>query len=205
VQTLEPKIFCIGFNKTGTRTLIEALELLGLGPAAKPQVLHDRYQGRFGEYPYRVICDAVFDDHDHALAIEIAREFRCFKDRPWNVAPMYRVLDEAFPGSRFLFTWRDSERWWRSVDKWLRVEDEASEAKISRYLKHVGADRIDREQFVHGYEAYNAEVRAYFAGRTDFRELNWERGDGWAELCRFVDMPIPDAPFPHANRQEHEA
>jgi hypothetical protein len=26
------------------------------------------------------------------------------------------------------------------------------------------------------------------------------RGDGWEELCAFLGHPIPDEPFPHANR-----
>lgn len=203
VDPLASKIFCLGFNRTGTRTLIEALEMLGFGPVAKPQVLHDSYRERFGEYPYRAICDRVFDHGDHSLALEIAQEFRCFKDRPWNVAPMYRVLDEAFPGSRFLFTWRDPAKWWRSVDKWLARKEDGREAKISRYLKHLGAEAVEREPFVSGYLAYNAEVRDYFAGRDDFCELSWELGDGWSELCGFLGMAVPALPFPHANRQDH--
>lgn len=28
----------------------------------------------------------------------------------------------------------------------------------------------------------------------------WENGDGWKELCEFLDVPIPDVPFPHLNK-----
>jgi hypothetical protein len=200
----ESKIFCIGFNRTGTRSLIEALELLDLGPVAKPQVLHDKYKERFGEYPYRAICDRVFEHGDYELPLLIAREFRCLKDRPWNIAPMYRLLDEAFPGSRFLFTWRDPAKWWRSVEKWLSRDEEGREAKVLRYLKHLGADSIERTQFINGYSAYNAEVRNYFDGRDDFLELCWEEGDGWGELCAFLGIPMPNLPFPHSNRQMYD-
>lgn len=200
---MEPKIFGVGFNKTGTRTLIEALEILDLGPAAKPQVLHDAYP-ELGDYPYRAICDGVFDG-DPAMALEIAREFRSFKDRPWNVAPMYRVLDEAFPGSKFILTWREPDLWWRSVEKWLAREEEGKDAKVHRYLRHIGTDAIDRDAFLTGYAAHNAEVRGYFAGRDDYLELNWEAGDGWSELCGFLGVAVPDATLPHANRQEHGA
>lgn len=200
---MEPKVFGVGFNKTGTRTLIEALEMLDLGPVAKPQVLHDSYP-ELGEFPYRAICDRVFDG-DHATALEIARAFRSFKDRPWNVAPMYRLLDAEFPGSRFILTWREPELWWRSVEKWLAREEDGKDAKVLRYLRHINTDTIDRERFLAGYAAHNAEVRAYFAGRDDFLELNWERGDGWSELCAFLGVAVPDAPLPHANRQDHGA
>ena len=41
-------------------------------------------------------------------------------------------------------------------------------------------------------------VRAFFG--SALIELCWERGDGWAELCRAIGEPAPDEPFPHANR-----
>jgi len=28
----------------------------------------------------------------------------------------------------------------------------------------------------------------------------WENGDGWKELCEFLNVPIPDVPFPHLNK-----
>lgn len=29
--------------------------------------------------------------------------------------------------------------------------------------------------------------------------LDYKLGDGWEPLCQFLDLPIPDAPFPHIN------
>jgi type II secretory pathway component PulL len=29
--------------------------------------------------------------------------------------------------------------------------------------------------------------------------LEWKVGDGWEPLCKFLDKPIPSAPFPHVN------
>lgn len=31
------------------------------------------------------------------------------------------------------------------------------------------------------------------------RLLEWYIGDGWEPLCKFLDKPIPDVEFPHAN------
>lgn len=227
------KVFCVGLNKSGTSTLGECLKLLGFGPLAEPQVLHDSFQpdqwrehlrrpfvfapvpgqagtetrdaldAPFGEYPYRAICDEVFDHANYGLALQIASSFRSFKDRPWNTSPLYQVLDKAFPGSRFILTWRDPDTWWRSVDHWLRVSHPEDAAKEQRYRKHFGADPADRVGCVAHYEAHNAEVRDYFAGRDDFLAINFERGEGWAELCPFLGVPIPGAPFPHANRQDY--
>jgi len=34
------------------------------------------------------------------------------------------------------------------------------------------------------------------------RLLEYRAGDGWEPLCAALDVPVPDAPFPHANTTE---
>jgi hypothetical protein len=221
-STSSGKIFGIGFNKTGTTTLGRCFDILGLGPVARPQVLHDSFlapsfhdyfplpsrppliitqspEDPFGEWPYRAICDEVFDHHNHALALDIAVHFRAFHDRPWNIGDLYQALDRRFPGSRFILTWRDAEIWWRSTSRWLTVQHAGDEARMHRFLKHVGADRVDRDRFVSAYLEHNRAVRAYFGDRPDFLAINFEQGDGWNRLCDFLGVPIPTVDFPHEN------
>ncbi len=31
------------------------------------------------------------------------------------------------------------------------------------------------------------------------RSVTRQPGDGWEPLCRFLDVPVPDEPFPHRN------
>ena len=50
------------------------------------------------------------------------------------------------------------------------------------------------------YEQHNEAVEAWFAGRDDLLVLDLERGDGWQELCAFLGEAVPEAPFPHLNR-----
>ncbi|PNP81069.1 hypothetical protein FNYG_05536 [Fusarium nygamai] len=39
--------------------------------------------------------------------------------------------------------------------------------------------------------------------------LEWTVEDGWEPLCKFLDKPVPDEPFPHVNKasgwENHEA
>lgn len=225
------KIFGIGFNKTGTSTLGKCFDILGTGPVARPQVLHDSFQADsyrdylrrpffttliadresdedsafrpFGEYPYRTICDEVFDHGNYGLALQVAMNFRSFHDRPWNVGDLYKLLDIAFPGSRFILSWRAPEAWWRSVENWLTISHPDDHAKLRRYLKHIGTDTIDKGRFIEGYLAHNAAIRAYFGERPDFLDINFEHGEGWERLCAFLETPIPDHPFPHENKQDY--
>lgn len=221
----EPKIFCLGLNKTGTTTLGECLERLGFGPVVSPDAIHARLQPEswrellpdanalmlrperpeapFGEHPLRRLIEEVCLGANYPLAVALARRFRTLKARPWNVPPMHRVFDEHFPGSRFILTYRDPESWWASVDRWLNVTHRDDEPKRRRYLQHMGLEAVDRAAFLDHYARHNAEMRAWFAGRDDFLELDFEAGQGWAELCTFLDVPVPDAPLPHRNRQEY--
>lgn len=223
---LQPRIFGIGFNKTGTTTLGRCFDLLGLGPTARPQVLHDTYMpgsaaargvahllipqtctspdgATFGEYPYRAICDQQFDHANAPFALALAQGFRCFHDRPWNVGTFYQQLDAHFPGSRFILTWRDPEIWWRSTERWLTVMHRDDPARMERFLKHCRTDRLDREPFLAAYAEHNAGIRAYFAGRPDLLDINFEEEPRWERLCAFLDCPVPEAPFPHENRQNY--
>src|SRR5579875_197825 len=45
-------------------------------------------------------------------------------------------------------------------------------------------------------ERYNAEVRASVPAD---RLLVWSVADGWAPLCEFLEVPVPDSPFPRVN------
>jgi hypothetical protein len=50
------------------------------------------------------------------------------------------------------------------------------------------------------YERRNQRIREYFEDRPeDLLVVDWEEGDGWIELCDFLDVDVPDLPFPHAN------
>jgi hypothetical protein len=46
-------------------------------------------------------------------------------------------------------------------------------------------------------DAWNEKITAIFP--PDRKPLIYEIREGWAPLCRFLNVPQPDAPFPHAN------
>jgi Sulfotransferase domain len=215
-----PRIFGIGFNKTGTTTLGACFDILGLGPVARPQALHDAFalnlsssvkahtdltkdrNAFFDAFPYRSICREVFDHQNYGLALHVASGFRAFHDRPWNVAEFYKVLDLMFPNSYFILTTRSAEQWWQSVDRWLNVNHVDDEEKRYRYLKHLGVDQIEKTACISAYLAHNQGIRNYFEGRSEnFLELQVGSNFNWETLCGFLKLPIPDELFPHQNKQ----
>lgn len=218
-----PRIFGIGFNKTGTTTLGKCFDILGIGPVARPQALHDLYSGTsmdaklptdaplaeqrrafFESYPYRAICREFFDYGNLGLALQAATSFRAFHDRPWNVGKVYEVLDILYPDSRFILTSRESESWWRSVERWVTVTHPDDNEKHYRYLKHLDVATLEKRVCIDAYEAHNEGIRRYFIGRTtDFLELRMEEDFRWEPLCTFLGLPVPAPAFPFENRQDN--
>jgi len=176
------KVFCIGFQKTGTSSLRDALASLGY-----------RVTGVFGR-------DVEFQELRETFVergLKIASQFDAVEDMPWPL--MFRELDEEFPGSKFILTYRETDSWYRSI------------------AAHFGANPYHIQQLTYGedcpapvghearyrqvFEDHNAAVRHYFADRPgDLLQFNLERGHGWVELGAFLDVdPIPVGPFVHTN------
>ncbi len=57
------------------------------------------------------------------------------------------------------------------------------------------------EQLLQRYNDHNAEVMAHFSGRPNcLLVVDWGQGDGWREICRFLQKAVPNTKFPHENR-----
>lgn len=182
------KIFGIGWAKTGTTTLGHCLEILG-----------HRHQGQRLD----LVEDLATGDLSRILAV--AAEADAFEDWPWIV--LYRELDAAFPGSRFILTVRDPQRWLRSYRNMLEQPGIVTEelSRIRRLLYGLPFPDVTSEQLLARYRRHNDDVANYFSSRPgDLLVIDWERGDGWPELCGFLDRPVPDAPFPHDNKGCYE-
>jgi len=96
----KPKVFCVGFQKTGTTSLFAALSELGYRTAAV-----------IG----RDLSAAELQKNGGKLCVETARNFDAVQDMPWPL--FYQDLDSAYPKSKFILTVRDAESWFGSIEK----------------------------------------------------------------------------------------
>ena len=174
---MNPKIFCIGFHKTGTTSMRRALEMLGY-----------RVTGPNGTRDPQIASKV------HAMADALVPQFDAFQDNPWPV--LYRYLDERHPGSKFILTVRSPESWIRS-----QVRDFARrETPMRRWIYGAGCPEGNEAVYLERYRRHNEEVQRYFAGRPqDFLLMDLPGGDGWDKLCAFLGRPVPAEPFPRAN------
>lgn len=179
----ETKVFCVGFQKTGTSSLGLALAQLGSRVT--------------GYHPFRHL--AAQPDLDMETVWEVARPVAeahdAAKDTPWPV--LYRQLDEAFPNAKFVHIVRDPDSWIRSV-----VKDFGNHHnEIHRLIYGSDCPVGYESEWLTRYDRHNREVLEYFSGRSDdFVSLDMTKGEvNWANLCDFLGCPMPDTPWPHAN------
>lgn len=170
------QVFCIGFQRTGTTSLSEALRMLGYFS------LHDA--------PW-----LLPDLRDGVRPIPLLDEYDAFTDNPFPL--MYEELDRDRPGSKFVLTVRDVDSWLHSVS--FLVEEWAPGFEMESFI--YGVDHFDRDVYRQRYVEHNEAVIRHFAGRPDaLLVIDVTRGDPWPALCEFLGEPIPRGEFPRSGR-----
>lgn len=177
-----PKVFCIGFQKTGTTSLYAALTTLGYRTAAVVG---------------RDLTAERLEAEGAALCIETMRDYDAAQDMPWPL--FFRELDAAFPGSKFILTVREPESWFRSIEGHFGANPD--EMQAFAYGRDAAAPAGNKARYLEVYARHERDVRAHFIERPhDLLVMDLERGDGWAALCEFLGAPVPSEEFPMRNR-----
>ena len=176
------KVFGIGLNKTGTTTLGQCGKLLGYKTISCQ----------------RKLLEDIVLSKDFSNLIKVVQRNNFFEDWPWPL--IYKELDELFPRSKFILTVRkDPSTWLNSLKKHSMTTHPNFHCRLLAYGYNY-PQYFEREHLTF-YENHRKSVNEYFANRkNDFIELCWEKGDGWKELCSFLDCEIPPHNFPHVNK-----
>ena len=166
------KIFCIGFQKTGTTTLGKALVSLGFNHTSFNREVLEAYQA--GE---RVKVLSYMDGFESA------------DDAPWNKIDIIPLLDHAFPNSRFVYLERDEEAWKQSVINWASKMT-GREPNIEQYLKDYLAHKEFVDQYFVGDKA-GALLRIDVSKKGSLNLLKSFLGfeEGKQEFRRFNQTP----------------
>ena len=181
-MTSKRKVFGIGFQKTGTSSLGTIFDKLGYRVAS----YHD-----FRDFAPR---DDISWDEITSRALEIANRVDAAKDTPWPL--LYRELDEAFPGAKFIHLTRDTNAWIKSA-----VNDFADHPNaIHKAIYDVPFPKGNEEVWVKRYERHNAEVAKYFQHRPqDYLKIRLENEFSYETICTFLDEPIVGHGVPVTN------
>ena len=196
VTVEQGKIFGIGYPKTATSSLSKALAILGYRSAHDTyDILPRFFPEELKDYEYD---PQVLDRNDALSGI---------------VCLVYKQLDQAYPGSKFILTVRDEHKWLKSalahLQKNTTAEGRAMDAELP-LRPFARAKLYNGDLWYHGehtqdylktYREFNRGVLEYFKGRDDLLVMDIEQGDGWDKLCNFLGCPVPDKPLPWKNKR----
>ncbi|KAH0493145.1 hypothetical protein TgHK011_008065 [Trichoderma gracile] len=201
-----------GFARTGTVSMALALEKILDGP-----VCHGGTQllGREDAYVKKWLAVyAAKNDKPKRLAAlrEVTRGFVAITDTPGT--HFIADLCEIYPDAKVIGWKRDPEKWWKSMEQmikhampgWLRwyliimpgwrwfpvIMGEMSK-RGREMLKEDGYDKGPGPGILEHYYSKVEQV-------VPENRMHWvELSDGWGPLCKILDKPVPDCPFPRAN------
>ncbi len=200
-----------GFGRTGTTSLKAALETLGFGSAyhmtevfTHPEHVHFWEAARRGE---RVDWEEFFSGYGVAV--------------DWPACAFYAELMEAFPEAAVILTVRDPERWYESTRKTIygmhRISSGPAPLRSAFAIAGLFAPGVtgiarladgivwrdtfdgrfeDRRHAIETFHRHNEEARRKVPPE---RLLVYDVREGWAPLCDFLGVEVPDEPFPHLN------
>ncbi len=191
------KVIGAGIGRTGTLSLKTALEKLGFGPCHHMiEVLENMavqlppWQAAVAGQPE---WDVVYKGYNSAV--------------DWPTARFFRELHVAYPDAKFILGYRSPQSWAESFSQTIyRALSDISQAPEEQqdWLRMVtelitqngippGLDVAELEQ------AFAAHVEAVKSSIPPEQCLVFEAKDGWEPLCAFLEVPVPDEPYPRTN------
>jgi hypothetical protein len=193
-------IIGVGVGRTGTYTLKLAINKLDCGPCFHMEEVLKNMDVQVPLWSEALKgnpeWNAIYDGFKSAV--------------DWPTAGFYRELIKAYPTAKFILTERNPENWADSfgstIYKLVEGKDKAPE-KMRNWLNMVNDVLtksgfplgMDRNQLINGFIAHNKAVRESIPSE---QLLIFQVKDGWEPLCKFLNVPVPNEPFPRTNNRE---
>jgi hypothetical protein len=181
-----------GLGRTGTMSLKIALEQLGRGPCHHMVEVMQRPDS----IPLWIAAGAGRPNWD-----AIFTEFRSAVDYP--SCKFWRELMGYYPDAKLIHTVRDPESWFESTQATIFHPGSpatGAEGPFGEFFAIVSSGyqgRMHDRDFMIDY--FRRHTDAVLEAAPKDRLLVYEASQGWEPLCAFLDLPVPDAPFPRAN------
>lgn len=185
------KVFGIGFHKTGTTSLAKALRILGYNtihgdPSQSPP---------FGDSGITLIKQIESGN----FQLPTLDKYEAFTDNPYFT--IWKELYEKYPGGKYILTVRDERKWIKSCIRFFKDREVLPMRKwmFGEYGDPSSSQKA-RQAWLDRYRDHNQQIIDKFKDcPSNFLIMDISNGDGWNELCNFLEKPMPDVPFPYEN------
>lgn len=194
------KVIGSGFGRTGTKSLKDALEVLGFGPC---------------HHMYEVVENLDQVPDWAALARGESRDweaiFNGYKSQvDWPGAHYWEQTMSAFPEAKVVHSVRPPEKWWASFNKTIgKLLENYPKMDLPPHIREIldmnmqfigeatfGGNYRDKDLAISAFEKRTSDVKK--AVPAD-RLLVFDVAQGWEPLCSFLGVSLPREQFPHHN------
>jgi hypothetical protein len=206
------QVIGLGLGRTGTHSLKLALEQLGFGPCYHMDTLLAR--------PDDVRRWRDIDRGGHTDYRQLFGAYRSAVDFP--TVAYHPDLLRRFPRAKCILTVRDEEEWYRSARATIMRAEPSLAEKVwlsfklpfsRRQRRLLEVFRLTEKFWPFGGSAdapgNRAAALSFYHNWNDRIEatiprhqlLIYEVSEGWEPLCKFLEVPVPDIPFPASNQR----
>ncbi len=206
----ESKIFCIGYNKTGSTSLYHSI--LNLGVRGDLSTMGE------GEF---LMYDVAEGNVNNVIDwIEKRNDVDLFKDVPFSLPHVWKLLYEKYPNAIYILSERDSsEQWYNSIykfhTKFYNFSTDPTWDEVSKsyyryrrndlkggylydYMSYTfGKEEApyDKNKLIASYESHNNEVKEFFKDKNNFISVNVSKDNDYLKLCSFLGKDPIDNKF----------
>jgi hypothetical protein len=183
------RVFCIGFQKTGTTSLGLALKYLGYRVESTPAILR-----------YSWLKDLHQDDGRLELFRSLfTNKYDACEDNPFpqNFEELYTL----FPESKFILTLRDDDDWLRSAQNHFGQNPTPMLDYV--YGKFKTCPIRDAELWKSTYQNHNERVIAFFDSKPEQLLIMRTNEMTIDRLAKFLEVSPSRKTFPHENKRQY--
>jgi len=206
------KIICAGWGRTGTRSLKYALEHLVGKPSYHMQnILLNRKDAKlwhdliFNNDPKSYNWDNIFSNYGACLDFPSCN--------------YYKELMESYPDAKVVLTVRDDKSW---IKSWNVLNNKILKSFTFKFLAKIPYTSFKLQKDIHNkmilgidgafkgaitdkekmkrFNEWNQSVIEYVPKE---RLLVYQVKEGWEPLCKFLNIPEPEIPFPYKNKTKN--
>jgi hypothetical protein len=189
------KVIGAGFGRTGTLSIKNALEELGLRPCYHMTTLFQKPGA--SEQWEDIVAGAQADWNEVFVGYQATVD--------WPACSYYKELMQVYPAAKVLLTVRDPEKWYESVCSTIYIVSrknlpDSSHARMLNTLVWEGTfdgKFEDKDYAIAVFLRHIEEVKHHVPTE---KLLVYDVKEGWEPLCAYLGVEVPtDTPFPRLN------
>ena len=190
------KVIGAGFGRTGTLSMQGALQQLGFGPCYHMKAV-------FENPPHANLWAEAYDQKESYDYERILKDFRAAVD--WPACTFYKELANQYPDAKVILTVRSSaDAWYKSACETIYSVRRLPVPQTPMIEKIIWTGTFDNnfDDAEFAKRIYCEHIENVKAAIPPERLLVFCVSEGWGPLCKFLNVPVPETPFPHLNDTE---